>query len=216
MNSSAQDSLRISASRAVAAVASTALVAFASGVGAAEPVEPPIVTPRAETPQPVEPQPLLLVARPGLAPPFDRSVIVVGPMGSDRHLGVILNHPTGVTLDQVLPPSQNQAMPNRTLHLGGPELSNSLFAVVRAEAPPDASGIALSSDLFLVGEASTVDALIARDAPEARYFVGVVLWDSGELAAEMAQGLWSVAAIDSSELLRSMPDTAGAPTRPGI
>ena len=79
-------------------------------------------------------------------------------------------------------------------------------------APLDESGVALSTDLYLIAESKTLDALIERDAPEARYFVGVVSWASGELAVEVAQGLWRIEAIESDDVLNALPrgDQGGA------
>ena len=158
--------------------------------------------PPAGTPEPSA-KTLLLVARPGLNEPFAGAVVAVGTLGGNRHLGVIMNRPIGVTLDQLIPQKKQESVlaPRREVNLGGPEMLNVLFAVVRSDSRPDASGIALSKDLFLVGEAVTVDSLIVRDAPEARYFVGLTMWDEGELMTEVSQGMWTLVSIDTNELL---------------
>ncbi len=151
-------------------------------------------------------QTLLLVASPGLVPPFASSVVLVGTLGGNRHLGVILNRPIGVTLDQLIPSDGKATRPRHPVNLGGPKLMDSLFAVIRSDSPPNVTDIPLSKDLYFISEVTAVDALIARDAPETRYFVGLVTWDEGELAAEVRQGMWTIASIDSKELLAAGSD----------
>ena len=187
------------------AACGTLLYGIHLGVGAVAADE----TPRAQSAAPME-ETLLLVASPGLVPPFASSVILVGTLGGNRHLGVILNHPIGVTLDQLITgggeTTRPRHAPRHSVNLGGPALMDSLFAVIRSDSLPHVTDIPLSKDLYLITEATAVNALIARDAPETRYFVGLVTWDEGELAAEMRQGMWTIASIDSRELLAARPD----------
>lgn len=146
---------------------------------------------------------ILLVANPGLVPPFAHSVLLVGPLGGGRHVGVLVNRPTELTLDKFFPNHSASQRARTAVSLGGPMLTNTLFAVVRSDTQPDTTGVRLSDDLFLIVEAATVDRLIERGDKDARYFIGVVTWAPGELAAEVSQGLWSLAAVESTEVITS-------------
>ena len=152
---------------------------------------------------------VLLTASPEHAPPFAGAVVVVGRLPGNRHLGVIVNRPSQITLHEILPDDFPAKRPEQTVRLGGPVYANELFAIVRAAAPPNSSVLALSADLFLVGDALAVDELIRHDAPEVRYFVGLVAWDSGQLQTEVERGLWSFNAIESADLFHVMTDNLG-------
>lgn len=155
-------------------------------------------------------RPIVLVAAAGMNQPYTGAVIVIASSGDGRHLGVMLNKPAGVTLGDALA-SAHGASAARGLNLGGPQLANALFAVVKSDHPLDTSALPLGGDLFLVGEARTVETLMEEDSPDARYFAGLVLWDVGELDAELARGLWTVQRVETAALLGAVPRSAAPP-----
>ena len=140
-----------------------------------------------------EPSALMLVATPALVDPlYGATVVVAQPIGGGQFLGFIVNKPTKVTVAEAFPkhtPSQKVMDP---IFVGGPERPNSVFALVNSEQSPGNGSLQLADDLFVVLAGTTVDHVIEHDPEHARFLVGAVLWQPGELEAEIKRGAWFV------------------------
>jgi putative transcriptional regulator len=146
---------------------------------------------------------LMLVATPDFVDPlYGASVLVAWPIGNGQFLGFILNKPTTVTLADAFPRHKPSVKAKSTIFLGGPERSNSLFALVRGEKSPGKGAIRIASDLHVVVAGETVDAVIERDPEHARFLVGTVVWQRGELEHEIKLGAWYVASPETDVLMR--------------
>ena len=169
----------------------TLLIVLACSAGAAHAAEPS--------------QAVMLVATERLAGSgYDETVVVAVPLPTGEHLGLIINRPTDVKLATLLPayaPSRKVVEP---VYLGGPALSESLFAVAR-RAPDDSSVIPLGPGLVLVMDGAAVDRVIETMPNDARYFVGLVVWLSGELEEEIRAGAWEVQAADPRAVFHANP-----------
>ena len=81
---------------------------------------------------------MILVAKPELVDQlYGSTILVVTPVGGDRHAGFIVNRPTNVTLGQLLPedgPSRKVVDP---VYLGGPLSSAGDLRARRAQAEPE-------------------------------------------------------------------------------
>jgi putative transcriptional regulator len=153
---------------------------------------------------PAEPsQSILLVAKRQFQDRlYGATILVVRPLGADRHIGFILNRPTRVTLGELFPfhaPSQKVAEP---VYLGGPVSTEVLFALVQRSASPGGSSLQLLPDLFLAIDSEVIDRIIETEPDHARFFAGIVLWKPGELAEEVKRGLWFVLDAKSELVLR--------------
>lgn len=146
---------------------------------------------------------VMLVATPALSDPVYRaSVLVASPMADGRFVGFIINKPTRITLGQAFPehaPSKKVVDP---IFLGGPEQANKLFALVQREESPGKGSIRLSPDLFVVLAGDTVDQVIENDPEHARFLFGVVVWQPGELDAEIKRGAWYVESPETDVMMR--------------
>jgi putative transcriptional regulator len=147
-------------------------------------------------------QPMILVAKPELADPvYARTVLVVAPLGSDQHIGFIVNRPTEVTLGQLFPddgPSQNVADP---VYLGGPNQPGLVFALVKRASSPGGKSLSVLPGLYAAVDEKTVDTIIRADARMARFVAGFVAWQEGELHDEIEAGAWYVLAPDPQLVL---------------
>jgi putative transcriptional regulator len=152
-------------------------------------------------------KPQLLVAKRQLTDPFYRStVLLVRPIGSDQHVGVILNRPTKMTLGQLFPehgPSQKVPDP---VYVGGPSNSAVLFAIVHSKASPGGKSLQMLPDVFMAFEGETVDKIIESGAPQARFLAGLVAWQPGELKEEIKRGAWYLIDADPALILRKQTD----------
>jgi putative transcriptional regulator len=150
-------------------------------------------------------EPVLLIANPLLAEMYARTVLIAIPMGDNRHAGLIINRPTERSLSSLFPEHEPSKKVIAPVYFGGPVMTNSLFAVVRAGESPGAGSLPFIPGLFLVAHAKTIDQIIEREPNEARYYVGFVAWKPGELDEELEKGFWYVMKPDAELLFRDMP-----------
>jgi putative AlgH/UPF0301 family transcriptional regulator len=151
-------------------------------------------------------QAVLLVASPKLAAFYEHSVLVAVPMPGNRHVGFIVNRPTTRTLATLFPehaPSKKVVDP---VYLGGPEMVNSIFAVVKSARDPGGVSFPFLPGLFVVADAPSVDKVIENTPNDARYYAGFVAWKPGELDAEFEQGFWLVLQPDAEVMFRKDAD----------
>ncbi|MBV8031567.1 MAG: YqgE/AlgH family protein [Betaproteobacteria bacterium] len=144
-------------------------------------------------------KPMLLVARPSLQGPYSHTALIVVPLG-DKHIGFILNRATDTPMASAFPdhaPSKKVVDP---IYFGGPEASDALFALVRHD--PGEPSLRLFGNLYMTGNAKSIDHIIETTPNEARYFAGFVGWMPEELAAELAKGFWFVGEADASQVFR--------------
>jgi len=138
-------------------------------------------------------KPLLLVASPELQGLYSHTAVLVFPMRG-QHAGFILNRSTDVKLATLFPDHAPSAKVADPIYFGGPEMMDSLFAVVRSN--PGEAAVRLFGDLFVTADAETVDRIIEKTPNDARYFAGFVGWQAGELSQEIKDGFWYVADPD--------------------
>ena len=145
----------------------------------------------------------ILVARPELQDELYRStILVVTPLGEDRHVGFIVNRPTPITLGKAFPedgPSQKVVDP---VYLGGPYQSQAIFALVQRPDSPGGVSLELMPGLFVAVDGETVDRIIRSEPEHARFVAGMVAWDAGELRDEVERGAWYVLEPDAALALR--------------
>jgi putative AlgH/UPF0301 family transcriptional regulator len=93
-------------------------------------------------------RPVLLVASADLRNTgYRETVLIAVPVGDGRHMGFILNRPTGASLATLFPDHRSRNR-NDSIYLGGPMLSDTLFAVVRAENSPGPQSLSLLPHVF--------------------------------------------------------------------
>jgi putative transcriptional regulator len=147
-------------------------------------------------------KPLLLVASPSLQGAYSRTALLVFPMRG-QHAGFILNRSTDVKLASVFPDHPPSAKVVEPIYFGGPEMTDSLFAMVRKN--PGSGSVQVQGDLFVTAEADCVDRIIEQTPNDARYFAGFVGWQPGELAKEIEAGYWYVDDFDAAQAFRKDP-----------
>jgi putative transcriptional regulator len=121
---------------------------------------------------------------------YGNTILIVKPLGEDRHVGFIINKPTQMTLGKLFPghgPSQKVVDP---VYLGGPFNSQVIFALVQRPDSPGGRSVRIAPDLYLAVDSQVVDKIIETEPNHARFFAGMVLWKPGELSDEIKRGLW--------------------------
>jgi putative transcriptional regulator len=138
----------------------------------------------------------LLVASPQLGDPnFERAVVLMLDHGPDGALGVVLNRPTGLPVDEILDVWRHQAeaAPPGVVFRGGPVSPDAVIGLARTEAD-DADESRWRVVLDGVG---TVDLAVAPEeqpvaVAELRMFAGYAGWSPDQLEGEVAEGAWIV------------------------
>src|SRR5258707_27642 len=149
---------------------------------------------------------LSLVASPRLVDPDYRgAVLLAGAIDNNRHVGVIINRPTGRSLASLFPEHGPSKLVRDPVYFGGPMLRQAIFAVVRTDHTPGAGSIRMMKELFLATQGTVVDHIIEETPNSARYYVGYVAWRPGELRLEIDRGLWYVLDADPDLVFRKDP-----------
>lgn len=153
---------------------------------------------------------VLLVASPRLEDPnFIRTVVFILDHGEDGALGVVLNRPTSLDVDEILEPWQDQAelAPPALVFRGGPVSPDAVIGLARS-AEAVTSTEAWRS---VIGPVGTVDLEVAPDQqPVAlagvRLFAGYAGWAMGQLEAEIDEGGWFVVDALTQDVFSDDPD----------
>src|SRR5262245_44775112 len=121
-----------------------------------------------------------LVAAPLLVDPDYRSTVLLAvPVENNRHVGVIINRPTGRSLSSLFPEHAPSKMVKDPVYFGGPMLRQAVFAVVHIDHTPGPGSIQMMKELFLATQGTVVDHIIEETPNEARYYVESVAWPPG-------------------------------------
>lgn len=153
-------------------------------------------------------EPVMLVAKPALQADqlYHSTILIVKPMGDDQHIGFIVNKPTPLTLGRLFPDHEPSQKVTEPVYLGGPVSTEVLFALVQRPDSPGARSMQITPDLYAVVDRVSVDDIIEKESDHARFYAGLVLWQPGELRAEIDRGFWYVLDADSSLVLRKSTD----------
>lgn len=151
----------------------------------------------------------LLVASPSLADPnFFRSVVFLLAHDADGTLGVVLNRPSDMPVDEVVPAWDDLAATPRVLFTGGPVQPNAAICIGRTERPEAAEAAGFAA---LVGSLGTVDLHVEPEhlevpLAEVRVFAGYAGWGEGQLYDEIAAGAWYVLEATNDDVLCDDPE----------
>jgi putative transcriptional regulator len=155
----------------------------------------------------------LLVATPQLADPnFRRSVVlVVEHEVEDGTLGVVLNRPTEVPVDRVLPPWSELVTGPSVVFQGGPVALDSALALAHIPGTEEPLGWRALSGSPAVARVGLVDLdappeLLAPEVARLRVFAGYAGWGAGQLRSEIEEGAWYVVPAQSGDVFMDAPD----------
>jgi len=160
----------------------------------------------------------LLIATPAIDDPnFSRRVILLLDHGLPGALGVVIDRPGGVGVDQLLPRWNEVASAPAELFIGGPVSRNSLIGLVRLASRAEAVEGSLNCPTgwrLLVDDERPVGivdleadpASFAGSIVEARLFSGYAGWESGQLEDEIDEGSWYVVRSHAGDAITADPE----------
>jgi putative transcriptional regulator len=158
----------------------------------------------------------LLVASPELGDPnFERAVILLLDHGAEGALGIVLNRPTGLPVEEILEPWYDQAClaPPSVVFSGGPVSREAVIGLARLlRAAGDLADVdGISRWRPVLDRLGTVDLSVPpEDQPfplaGARLFSGYAGWTKGQLEEEVGEEAWYVVDGTGDDLLCAEPD----------
>jgi putative transcriptional regulator len=155
----------------------------------------------------------LLVATPLLDDPnFRRGVVlVVEHDPGEGTLGVVLNRPTEVPVDRVLPPWATLVTGPSVVFQGGPVALDSALALARVPGSDDPLGWRALEGIPAVSRLGLVDLdappeVLAAEVTELRVFAGYAGWGAGQLRSEIEEGAWFVLPGEPNDVFIDDPE----------
>jgi putative transcriptional regulator len=131
----------------------------------------------------------LLLAAPSLRDPnFRRAVVLIGAHSEEGAMGVVLNHPSGMTVGEAVPQLEEAVGELETVYVGGPVQPSSIVFLAEFLDPSPAGLLVLGRIGFPAPEAD-IDELSEAIARR-RVFAGYAGWGEGQLDEELDQGDW--------------------------
>jgi putative transcriptional regulator len=143
----------------------------------------------------------LLVATPRLVDPnFERSVVLVLDHDDAGSLGVVLNRPSPVPVDDVLTGWGHLADEPPVLFHGGPVSTDSALAVATLTGDQEPVGFRRLFDRTGIVDLDTPTELLEAAVSGLRIFAGYAGWGGGQLAGEIEEGSWYVVPVEAGDL----------------
>lgn len=143
----------------------------------------------------VKPGTLLVAAPQLLDDNFRRTVVFVIHHHDEGTLGVVLNRPSEVAVQDVLPRWGPHASEPRSLFVGGPVEQRTAICLATLRTGQDAGSlrgiVGVRGPVGLVDLESEPEELVER-ARGLRFFAGYAGWEQDQLAGEIERGDWHV------------------------
>jgi putative transcriptional regulator len=155
----------------------------------------------------------LLVATPLLGDPnFRRTVVlIVEHEVEEGTLGIVLNRPTTVSVDQVLEQWTELATDPSVVFKGGPVSPNSALALALVPGRDEPVGWRALDGAPALARLGLLDLdapprLLAPAISSLRVYAGYAGWSPGQLEAEIEEGAWYVVPADPGDVFAAEPD----------
>ena len=148
----------------------------------------------------------LLVATPQLEDPnFWRSVVLLIEHGAEGSLGVILNRPSEISTEQILPRWVGDGGITPRVFSGGPIQTNALIALVPASGTWRGS-TPITEQIALLDVEEEPD-IAQEDLGNVCLYLGYSGWSAGQLHAELEEGAWWTFDSDPGDLISDPSDS---------
>jgi putative transcriptional regulator len=155
----------------------------------------------------------LIVATPLLGDPnFRRAVVlIVEHEDEEGTLGIVLNRPTTVAVDQVLEQWTELATDPSVVFKGGPVSPNSALALAMVPGRDEPVGWRALDGAPSLARLGLLDLdapprLLAPAISSLRVYAGYAGWSPGQLDAEIDEGAWYVVTAEPGDVFAPDPD----------
>jgi putative transcriptional regulator len=145
----------------------------------------------------------LLVAGPGLIDPnFRRTVVLIGEHGEEGAMGVVLNRPSGIEVEEAVPPLGGLIGVDGVVYVGGPVQPQAIVVLGEFAEPEQAGVLVFGSIGFLPSEIEPAE---LGELSRARVFAGYAGWGAGQLEGELDEGSWIVEPAAPDDIFTETP-----------
>lgn len=150
---------------------------------------------------------IFLVATPALEDPnFIHTVILVVSYGKDGTVGLVINRPSGLSLQRVLPDLKGIEKRPLPLYLGGPVSRNSLYVLFTSDHPPPGAQKVFDRIYFSNRKDVLTPLLQEQDlSNKVRVYAGLAGWFHGQLEQEVRRGAWVTMEADPKMVFTDNP-----------
>ena len=146
----------------------------------------------------------LLISNASLFDPnFRRTVVLIGHHDEEGAVGVVLNRPLEVTVDEAVPPLAELVGDDEALFEGGPVQPDGAVVLAEFTDPSVAGVVAFGSVGFLPDQADDAD---RSSIVRARIFAGYSGWGPGQLEAELAEDAWLLTPATAADVFTAEPE----------
>jgi len=146
----------------------------------------------------------LLVASPALVDPnFARTVLLITEHNEDGAMGIVLDRPSDMVVEEVVPQLADAAGADAPIYVGGPVQPTALVVLAEFSDPAAAAWIVTADVGFASTDVDTGD--LASAVRRARVYAGYSGWGAGQLEAEMEVDSWIVEPPLPRELFPDVP-----------
>ena len=148
----------------------------------------------------------LLLASPSLADPsFARTVVLVAEHTEEGAMGLVLNQPADLTVDESAPELGELLVDaGEPIYVGGPVQPTAVI-VLATFTDPRAAGLLISDDVGFLS--AQLDLAASRAVTQrTRVFAGHAGWGPGQLEEELEREDWIVEVPRPDELFASEPE----------
>jgi putative transcriptional regulator len=132
---------------------------------------------------------LLLSSASLFDPNFRRTVVLIGHHDDEGAVGVVLNRPFDVTVDDAVPPLAELVPAGEPLFHGGPVEPEAAVVIGDFVDPSKAGVIAFGTIGFVAEETDVTETGVLR---RARVYAGYSGWGPGQLETELEEHAWLV------------------------
>jgi putative transcriptional regulator len=147
----------------------------------------------------------LLLASPTLLDPnFSRTVVLIGVHSSEGALGVILNRPSTVTVEEAVPALQGAVAGEEPVYVGGPVQPASVVLLAEFLHPEPAGMLVVGRIGFPAADADIEQ--LAEATARRRVFAGFAGWGEGQLDAEVDHGDWIAHTALPEDVFTDVPE----------
>lgn len=145
----------------------------------------------------------LLVANGSLMDPnFRRTVVVITEHSDEGTMGLVLNRPAEVTVEQAAPALGSIVAGDSPVFIGGPVQPEAALVLADFASFTSETRIVVGS----IGLLSAIDEEPMPQIKRARVFAGYAGWGPGQLEAEMAEDSWILEDARPDDIFSAEPE----------
>lgn len=151
---------------------------------------------------------MLLVATDNLPDPrFSKSVVLVTRHNKNGPVGVIINRPLDIELQDMFPDEQGFSDSHEKAFYGGPAVGQIVVFLLRAETQPRET-IHVFGDVYMSLSKPLFKQTLQRENPTEglRVFIGYAGWTEEQLKREIDNGYWNIKTPDHETVYSEAPD----------